>query len=158
MTRVRILIYAAAIVGATCVEAANAADPRYPDWPCAQAKVPELSVAAVWDGPAIDTARGAWTNDPKLRDLVARLPAPRHPGGGGAEGGGRLRQGRGWRQGREGQAAFRRPVRGAEPAAHRGHGRHRSDRPEGKGARRHDPSRPRRARRIAGPRGRGPEE
>ena len=28
-----------------------AADPRYPDWPCAQAKVPEISLAAVWDGP-----------------------------------------------------------------------------------------------------------
>src|SRR5262249_47483294 len=79
MTRVRILIYAAAIVGATCVEAANAADPRYPDWPCAQAKVPELSVAAVWDGPAIDTARGAWTNDPKIRDLAARPAARRTP-------------------------------------------------------------------------------
>jgi hypothetical protein len=25
-----------------------AADPRYPDWPCAQAKVPEISLAAVW--------------------------------------------------------------------------------------------------------------
>ena len=28
-----------------------AADPRYPDWPCAQAKVPEVSLAAVWAGP-----------------------------------------------------------------------------------------------------------
>jgi hypothetical protein len=26
----------------------RAADPRYPDWPCTQAKVPEVSLAAVW--------------------------------------------------------------------------------------------------------------
>ena len=30
-----------------------AADPRYPDWPCAQAKVPEISLAAVWAGPPL---------------------------------------------------------------------------------------------------------
>jgi hypothetical protein len=57
--------------------AANAADPRYPDWPCVQAKVPELSVAAVWDGPPIDKVGDSWKDDPKLRDLVARLAARR---------------------------------------------------------------------------------
>ena len=31
-----------------------AADPRFPDWPCNQIKVPEISVAAVWAGPSID--------------------------------------------------------------------------------------------------------
>ena len=25
----------------------DAADPRYPDWPCVQAKVPDLSIAAM---------------------------------------------------------------------------------------------------------------
>jgi hypothetical protein len=30
------------------------ADPPFPDWPCSQVKVPEISVAAVWAGPAID--------------------------------------------------------------------------------------------------------
>jgi hypothetical protein len=59
--------------------AANAADPRYPDWPCAQAKVSELSVAAVWDGPSIDAVGETWENDPKVRDLVARLAARRTP-------------------------------------------------------------------------------
>ena len=29
------------------------ADPRYPDWPCMQPKVPELSAAAMWSGPSI---------------------------------------------------------------------------------------------------------
>ena len=38
------------IVSATT---ALAADPRYPDWPCNQIKVPELSAAAVWAGPPI---------------------------------------------------------------------------------------------------------
>jgi len=59
--------------------AANAADPRYPDWPCAQAKVPELSVAAVWAGPPIDAAGETWKNDPKVKELVARLAARRTP-------------------------------------------------------------------------------
>jgi len=58
---------------------ANAADPRYPDWPCAQAKVPELSVAAVWAGPSIDTVGSSWKSDPKITDLIARLAARRTP-------------------------------------------------------------------------------
>jgi len=59
--------------------AGHAADPRYPGWPCVQAKVPELSVTAVWDGPSIDGVGEAWKNDPKLRDLVVRLAARRTP-------------------------------------------------------------------------------
>ena len=74
----RMAILIAAAIGAT-LSAANAADPRYPDWPCAQAKVPELSVAAVWDGPAIDAVGETWKNDAKVRDLVARLAARRVP-------------------------------------------------------------------------------
>src|SRR5262249_9099423 len=61
------------------VSAANAADPRYPDWPCAQAKVPEVSVAAVWDGPPIDQVGETWKNDAKVRELVVRLAARRTP-------------------------------------------------------------------------------
>ena len=53
--------------------AANAADPRYPDWPCAQAKVPELSVAAVWDGPSIDTVGKSWKK--RSEDHGPRRPA-----------------------------------------------------------------------------------
>ncbi|MEJ0074445.1 MAG: hypothetical protein WDO17_03205 [Alphaproteobacteria bacterium] len=55
---------------------ALAADPRYPDWPCAQAKVPELSVAAMWAGPPIDDVAKSWESDPKVKDLVPRI-APR---------------------------------------------------------------------------------
>jgi hypothetical protein len=58
---------------------AGAADPRYPDWPCTQAKVPDISVAAVWDGPPIDEARRGWQNDPAIESLVARLAARRIP-------------------------------------------------------------------------------
>jgi len=77
MMRGTMLIIAAA--AAAICGAAHAADPRYPDWPCVQAKVPELSVAAVWDGPSIDTVGDTWKNDPKVRDLVARLAARRTP-------------------------------------------------------------------------------
>jgi hypothetical protein len=56
----------------------RAADPRYPDWPCVQAKVPEISVVAVWDGPSIERG-AAWQAEPDIRDLVARLAARRTP-------------------------------------------------------------------------------
>ena len=58
---------------------AFAADPRYPDWPCNQIKVPEISVAAVWAGPPIDDVDKAWEQDPAIRELVARLAARRTP-------------------------------------------------------------------------------
>jgi hypothetical protein len=56
----------------------HAADPRYPDWPCVQAKVPEISVVAVWDGPSIEQG-AAWQSEPDIRELVARLAARRTP-------------------------------------------------------------------------------
>ena len=59
--------------------AAVAADPRYPDWPCAQIKVPEISIAAVWAGPPIDDVGSAWEDDPAIRNLVAQLAARRTP-------------------------------------------------------------------------------
>ncbi|MGL9621013.1 hypothetical protein QRQ56_23645 [Bradyrhizobium sp. U531] len=55
--------------------AARAADPRYPNWPCTQAKVPEISLAAVWAGPALDDAETKWKNDAKVTALVAKLSA-----------------------------------------------------------------------------------
>jgi hypothetical protein len=56
---------------------ALAADPRYPDWPCNQIKVPEMSVAAVWAGPPIDDIESAQEQDPAIRNLVAQLAARR---------------------------------------------------------------------------------
>jgi hypothetical protein len=58
---------------------ALAADPRFPDWPCNQVKIPEISVAAVWAGPSIDDVGNAWEDDAAIRELVARLAARRTP-------------------------------------------------------------------------------
>ncbi len=54
-------------------------DKRYPDWPCRQLKVPELSAAAVWAGPPIDKVGNAWEQAAGLPELVARLAARRTP-------------------------------------------------------------------------------
>jgi hypothetical protein len=56
-----------------------AADPRYPDWPCAQAKVPDISLAAVWAGPPLDDVQDKWKDDAKVSALVAKLAARRTP-------------------------------------------------------------------------------
>ena len=56
-----------------------AADPRYPDWPCVQAKVPEISLAAVWAGPPLDDVANKWKDDAKVSTLVAKLAARRTP-------------------------------------------------------------------------------
>src|SRR5215467_12194250 len=56
-----------------------AADPRYPDWPCAQAKVPDISLPAVWAGPSLDDAQNKWKDDAKVSALVAKLAARRTP-------------------------------------------------------------------------------
>ena len=58
---------------------ALAADPRYPDWPCQQLKVPEISIASVWAGPPLDPADTAKPADEKQTDLVTRLAARRTP-------------------------------------------------------------------------------
>ena len=60
-------------------EFGRAADPRYPDWPCTQAKVPEISLAAVWAGPPLDDVADKWRNDAKASALVAKLAARRVP-------------------------------------------------------------------------------
>jgi hypothetical protein len=57
----------------------RAADPRYPDWPCTQAKVPEISLAAVWAGPPLDDVSDTWKNDAKVSALVTKLAARRFP-------------------------------------------------------------------------------
>jgi hypothetical protein len=66
-------------VVAVSTECGLAADPRYPDWPCVQAKVPEISLAAVWAGPPLDDATDKWKNDAKVSALVPKLAARRTP-------------------------------------------------------------------------------
>jgi hypothetical protein len=58
---------------------ALALDPRYPDWPCQQLKVPEISIASVWTGPAIESIDAVKPTDPKEVELVSRLAARRTP-------------------------------------------------------------------------------
>jgi hypothetical protein len=55
------------------------ADPRFPDWPCVQPKVLELSAATMWNGPSIDDVGGSWRDDDKVKDLVAQISARRTP-------------------------------------------------------------------------------
>ena len=78
MKPARLLLFAIAMLGAG-LRAADAADSRYPDWPCVQAKVPDLSIAAMWDGPSIEQAQKVWQDDPTIKNIVARLAARRTP-------------------------------------------------------------------------------
>jgi hypothetical protein len=60
---------------------AQAAPPgaRDPDWPCQQIKVPALSLASVWSGPAVDPQQTAWQDDQVVVDLVQKLAPRREP-------------------------------------------------------------------------------
>jgi hypothetical protein len=61
---------AAELVGKDTVQndtLAKDADKR--DWPCIARKVPEISPATIWDGPAIEAAMTTWRNDDTLRKL-----------------------------------------------------------------------------------------
>lgn len=69
----------ALLVVAASAEFGSAADPRYPDWPCTQAKVPEISLAAVWAGPPLDDVKDGWKDDAKVSALVSKLAARRTP-------------------------------------------------------------------------------
>lgn len=69
----------AALAFAVSTAAARAADPRYPHWPCSQAKVPEISLAAVWAGPALEDAESKWKDDSRVSALVSKLAARKTP-------------------------------------------------------------------------------
>jgi hypothetical protein len=68
-----------ALAFAASATAVHAADPRYPNWPCAQAKVPEISLAAVWAGPELGDAETKWKDDAKISALVSKLAARKTP-------------------------------------------------------------------------------
>ncbi len=67
------------VIGSALIAPVRAADTRYPDWPCVQPKVPELSTASMWDGPSIAAVGDGWQNDPKVKDLVELIAARRTP-------------------------------------------------------------------------------
>jgi hypothetical protein len=73
----RCQIVIAALLFAASSVTGFAADPRYPDWPCAQAKVPEISLPAVWAGPSLDDVQDKWKDDAKVSALVTKLAARR---------------------------------------------------------------------------------
>jgi hypothetical protein len=73
------LVITASLTVAASAGHGFAADPRYPDWPCAQAKVPEISIAAVWAGPPLDDVHDKWKDDAKVSALVTKLAARRTP-------------------------------------------------------------------------------
>ena len=66
-------------VVACWTQSAFALDPRYPDWPCQQLKVPGIAIASVWNGPPIEIGDGAKPTDTKQAELVSRLAARRTP-------------------------------------------------------------------------------
>jgi hypothetical protein len=72
--------FCVAVALAACLaQPAFALDPRYPDWPCQQLKVPGISVASVWTGPSIEGLDKAEPADPRQPEIVARLAARRTP-------------------------------------------------------------------------------
>lgn len=73
----RQIAIAALLALAASTKSSFAADPRYPDWPCTQAKVPEISLAAVWAGPPLDDVLQKWKDDAKVSALVPKLAARR---------------------------------------------------------------------------------
>lgn len=75
----RSLLAVAIVIVCPATTPALAADPRYPDWPCVQAKVPEISAAAVWAGPPIGDAEKSWEHDRHVRDLIGQLAPRRVP-------------------------------------------------------------------------------
>ena len=69
----------AVVVMAACwAQPSRALDPRYPDWPCQQLKVPGISLASVWNGPSIEGIDSK-PADTKEADMVTRLAARRTP-------------------------------------------------------------------------------
>jgi hypothetical protein len=72
------VLFAAFLTGA-CLppSAAHAAGRSDQNWPCAQPKVPQMSIAAIWDGPSVADGGNAWEDNPALRELVVRLAARR---------------------------------------------------------------------------------
>ena len=55
-----------------------AAEAANPDWPCVQHKVPTLTSAQMWDGPAADDLT-QWRENEEIRKLVAALASRRTP-------------------------------------------------------------------------------
>ena len=72
------VLFAAVVIGTSLpLSQAYGAGRSEQNWPCAQPKVPQMSIAAIWDGPPIADVGNAWEDNPALKDLVVRLAARR---------------------------------------------------------------------------------
>jgi hypothetical protein len=69
---------AVAILGLTLSAGAVAAQ-NDKDWPCDQVLQPQLSVAAMWDGPDPTAAQESWQANDPVRQLVERISPRRVP-------------------------------------------------------------------------------
>ncbi|MFC3325768.1 hypothetical protein [Mesorhizobium cantuariense] len=58
---------------------ANANAATDPDWPCAQRKVPQLSLGQVWNGPDLPPSAKDWSKDAAVSALVEEVAARRVP-------------------------------------------------------------------------------
>jgi hypothetical protein len=50
-----------------------------PDWPCIQAKVPELSAVAIWSGPPLEDAQSHWREDTDVAAAAGEVASRRTP-------------------------------------------------------------------------------
>jgi hypothetical protein len=75
----RLVLLLACTLAALSLSSPSRADPRFPDWPCVQPKVSELSAASMWNGPSIVDVGNTWQDDDKIKDLVAQISARRTP-------------------------------------------------------------------------------
>ena len=78
MTVRRPLPFALGLWASLAAVDARTADPppavQSPDWPCEQILVPQVSAAAVWDGPPVEGL--AWRASPQVAALVASIASP----------------------------------------------------------------------------------
>jgi hypothetical protein len=72
-------LFAVAVIEVALLSPAYPAGAAASDWPCVQPKVPQMSAAAMWDGPSIADVGDSWEDNSTIRDLVARLAARRTP-------------------------------------------------------------------------------
>lgn len=80
MSCLRILfVFVAVMIGGAAPDARADGQPAAGDWPCKQVRVPDVALAGVWNGPAIDDGSSIWRNDPAIAELVARLRPRRTP-------------------------------------------------------------------------------
>jgi hypothetical protein len=69
-------LLAGLVAGGT--HSAEAVKPGYPDWPCIQHKVPELTSAQMWDGPPVDDLE-EWRDNAEILKLIPKLASRRVP-------------------------------------------------------------------------------